>query len=161
MNDPRRAARGALLPWVLMGAGLGAFLDGIVFHQVLRWHHLISAYEPGTDAASLERIVFWDGVFHLVAWVLVAAGVVLLALRRRNQLPLDTRAVAGAVLLGWGAFNVTDEVVFHLLLGAHHIRMVPNYWIYDGAYTLVSVALVVAGARLQRKGAVDPVPKRS
>ena len=27
---------------VLLGVGLGGFFDGIVFHQILQWHHLLS-----------------------------------------------------------------------------------------------------------------------
>ena len=30
-----------LRPLLLTGFGLGAFLDGIVLHQVLQWHHLV------------------------------------------------------------------------------------------------------------------------
>ncbi|MCK1539441.1 DUF2243 domain-containing protein, partial [Bradyrhizobium sp. 176] len=27
---------------VLLGLGLGGFFDGIVFHQLLQWHHMLS-----------------------------------------------------------------------------------------------------------------------
>jgi len=30
-------------PVLLLGIGLGGFLDGIVLHQVLQWHHLLTA----------------------------------------------------------------------------------------------------------------------
>ena len=28
---------------LLLGVGLGGFVDGIVFHQVLQWHHVLTA----------------------------------------------------------------------------------------------------------------------
>ena len=29
---------------MLLGIGLGGFVDGIVFHQILQWHHFFSHY---------------------------------------------------------------------------------------------------------------------
>jgi uncharacterized membrane protein len=55
------------------------------------------------------------------------------------------------MLVGWGAFNVVDEIVFHLLLDAHHIRMVDDYLVYDLAYTALGVVLVGVGALLARR----------
>ena len=37
------AERGGSFPFaaeILFGLGLGGFFDGIVFHQVLQWHHM-------------------------------------------------------------------------------------------------------------------------
>jgi uncharacterized membrane protein len=31
---------------VLLGLGLGGFFDGIVLHQILQWHHMLSAVKP-------------------------------------------------------------------------------------------------------------------
>ena len=144
MRQPLRA------PVLVTGFGLGAFLDGIVLHQVLRWHHLVSAYELPDDLAALERNTFWDGVFHLGAWCVVLAGV-LLVFRRRAELPaLGPRRFAGWLLVGWGAFNVADQAVFHLALEAHHIRMVEDHQLYDWGYTALGVLLAAAGAALVR-----------
>jgi uncharacterized membrane protein len=30
------------LPGLLLGLGLGGFIDGIVMHQILQWHHLLT-----------------------------------------------------------------------------------------------------------------------
>jgi hypothetical protein len=39
-----------------MGLGLGAFIDGIVLHQVLQWHHMLTSTRkyPMTTVAGLE-----------------------------------------------------------------------------------------------------------
>jgi uncharacterized membrane protein len=29
-------------PGLLLGAGLGGFFDGILFHQLLQWHNMVS-----------------------------------------------------------------------------------------------------------------------
>ena len=127
--------RGARAPLVVTGFGLGAFVDGIVLHQVLQWHHLVSAYEPVDGLDALQPNTSWDGVFHLAAWLVVLAGVVW---------------TVGLLLIGWGAFHVVDQVVFHLLLEAHHIRMVEDYQLYDWGYTAIGVALSAVGWRLAR-----------
>ncbi|HJY46662.1 MAG TPA: DUF2243 domain-containing protein, partial [Propionibacteriaceae bacterium] len=58
-------------PGLLLGVGLGAFVDGIVLHQLLRWHHLLSS-RPGF---SLTANLVADGVFHAGAWLAVLVGV--------------------------------------------------------------------------------------
>ena len=39
---------------VLFGLGLGGFFDGIVLHQVLQWHHMLTSagYPPDSVAKS-------------------------------------------------------------------------------------------------------------
>ncbi len=60
------------------------------------------------------------------------------------------RRFTGWALTGWGAFNLVDQAVFHMLLGAHHIRMVRNYQVYDWGYTALGAILVLLGLRLAR-----------
>jgi uncharacterized membrane protein len=74
----RRVVAGGLV----LGFGFGGLVDGIVLHQVLQWHDLISALEPTTSLEALERNLFWDGVFHattaaLAVWGLFAIGLAL------------------------------------------------------------------------------------
>ena len=38
---------------ILLGLGLGGFFDGIVLHQLLQWHHMVSnveSFSPDTVA---------------------------------------------------------------------------------------------------------------
>ena len=60
----------------LFGLGLGGFVDGIILHQVLQWHHMISDVEkyPTTTVAGLQVNTLADGFFHLATWFLVLAG---------------------------------------------------------------------------------------
>ena len=40
---------------ILFGLGLGGFFDGIILHQVLRWHHMLSSWYPVNTIENFER----------------------------------------------------------------------------------------------------------
>jgi uncharacterized membrane protein len=141
----------AVVPALVTGFGLGAFIDGIVLHQLLQWHHLVNASTPADDLAGLEYNTFWDGVFHVAAWWLVLGGLLWLWRRRAATPGLALGGLVGMLLIGWGVFNVVDQLVFHLALGAHHIRMVDNYQVYDWGFTALGVGLAALGWLLVRR----------
>jgi uncharacterized membrane protein len=62
-------------PWLkyalLLGVAFGGFFDGILLHQILQWHHLLSLIPAVTD---LRTQVLWDGYFHLLMYVLAMMG---------------------------------------------------------------------------------------
>jgi hypothetical protein len=67
---PRRSIAG---PGI--GLGLGAFVDGIVLHQLLQWHHMIPARTTARwTVAGLEANTLADGFFHAATWVLTAGA---------------------------------------------------------------------------------------
>lgn len=134
------------------GFGLGGLADGIVLHQVLQWHNLVSERIPNTELAGLRVNVFWDGVFHLVVTALVVAGITMLW---RSATPSGSsagqRALWGVALVGWGSFHVVDQLLFHVLLRLHDIRMgVANPQVYNWSFFGVGLVLVAAGAALCR-----------
>ena len=152
-------------PGLLLGLGLGGFVDGIVLHQILQWHHMISSTSQGrTDTvAGLEANTLADGLFHAATWLLTAVGVWWLwrSLSRR-RVALD-RQFFGWLLFGWGVFNVLDEIVFHALLGLHHIREGTNELAYDIGFLALGVAQIVVGWLLTRGGrklATRPISPR-
>jgi uncharacterized membrane protein len=144
----------------LLGVGLGGFVDGIVLHQILQWHHLVTdhrapgRFPPGT-VDDLEANTLWDGIFHAGTWMVTVIGVVLLwrALRRGDR--VDGRRFAGLLLMGWGAFNVVEGLVDHHLLTIHHVRddvADPLWW--DLGFLALGVALAAAGAALWHRSPV-------
>ena len=135
---------------LVLGFGLGMFIDGIVLHQLLQWHHLVSEYEPTASVAGLEENTLWDGVFHLSAWIVTLVGAVLLWRSRFEPTRLPLRAFAGLLLIGWGAFHAVDQFVFHLALEAHHIRDVEDYAVYDWSFFALGVVFVAVGWLLVR-----------
>jgi uncharacterized membrane protein len=135
-----------------MGLGLGGFIDGIVLHQVLQWHHMLTGTDenPSDTVAGLETNTLADGFFHLATWVLVVVATLLTvrAWQRREFAP-PWRVQFGMLLAGWGVFNVVEGLVDHQLLGIHHVRDdlgAPLGW--DLAFLGFGVALVAGGLAL-------------
>jgi uncharacterized membrane protein len=112
-------------PGILLGIGLGGFVDGIVLHQILQWHHLLTSTEgnPPTTVPGLEANTLADGLFHAATWVFVAAGTYALwRAWRDGRIAPPWRAHLGLMLAGWGAFNLVEGLIDHQLLGIHHVR---------------------------------------
>ena len=139
---PRRLA----LPGVVLGIGLGGFVDGILLHQILQWHHMLSSRTPPDTVAGLELNTLFDGLFHAAAWVLTVVGVwLVLTATRSNLAALAGRRVLAGVLLGWGCFNLIEGIVDHYLIGMHHVRPGPDQALYDAAFLVWGGAFVVMG----------------
>lgn len=134
-----------------MGIGIAAFVDEVVFHQLLQWHHF---YDKSTTAAGL----FSDGLFHAFGWFAVVAGLFLFADLRRRSILLPARW-AGAVLLGTGAFQLYDGTVQHKLMGLHQIRYNVPLLPYDLLWNAAAALMILAGAALlYRTRRADPAP---
>ncbi|GAB1511277.1 hypothetical protein JCM33774_33190 [Actinophytocola sp. KF-1] len=78
-----RVRTGIGLPGTILGIGLGGFVDGILLHQLLQWHHVLSSvdgYSPDT-LPGLRMNTVGDGLFHTVTWLAVLVGLGLLYAR--------------------------------------------------------------------------------
>jgi uncharacterized membrane protein len=108
----------------VLGFALGGFFDGILLHQILQWHHLLSLV-PGLDDLRLQ--VLWDGYFHALMYLIALAGLWGLWRARRRAMVegivLNGAPLAGALLLGFGAWHVLDGVLSHWVLGIHRIKL--------------------------------------
>jgi len=142
-------ARNAAL---LLGVGLGGFLDGIVLHQIAHWHQMLSARVPPATMEAMQRNMVADGWFHLATWLVTLAGVFVLRSAVRGAGPLPSpRGFVGDLLMGWGGFNLVEGVIDHHLLELHHVRDLPAHVpMYDWAFLLVGgVGLLVLGIALR------------
>lgn len=143
-------------PAFVLGLGLGGFIDGIVLHQILQWHHMLTATgdHPADTVAGLEANTLADGLFHAATWLFVVAGIVVLRRAWAAGRPAPTvSAQLGGVLAGWGIFNLVEGLVDHQLLGIHHVRDdlgAPFGW--DLAFLVFGAMLVGAGMALARPG---------
>src|ERR1700712_2787114 len=61
----------------LLGIGLGGFVDGILFHQILQLHSMLSARLPQDVLINVKISMVWDGLFHAFTWVMTVAGAAL------------------------------------------------------------------------------------
>ena len=141
-------------PGILLGIGLGGFVDGIVLHQILQWHHLLSDTEdnPTTTVAGLEANTLGDGLFHAATWVAVAAGLYLLWRRSAGpRRPPGGRELVGWMLVGWGLFDVVEGLVNHSLLGLHHVREIGNQTAWDLGFLAFGALLAAGGWALTRR----------
>jgi uncharacterized membrane protein len=151
------------VPTILLGIGLGGFFDGILLHQVLQWHHMLSTPYPPDTVANLELNTLADGLFHLATWVITALAIVAtwMTLRETRGRP-SWRVLVGGVLAGWGGFNVLEGIVDHQILGIHHVRPGPDQLIWDlGFLAWGAVMLVVGAVMLRRARAVDGASEAS
>ena len=141
---------------LLYGLGLGGFIDGIVLHQILQWHHMVSDLEdyPVTTVAGLELNTLADGFFHMATWFLVLGGsIAAMVAWRQGRLAPNWSFHFGLVLAGWGIFNVVEGLIDHQLLGIHHVRDdlgAPLSW--DIGFLILGVLLVRGGWLLHRRG---------
>jgi len=144
---------------IVLGVGLGGFIDGIVLHQILQWHNMLSSWIPPTDLVTTKVNMVWDGLFHLFTWLMTLLGVALLwRAGRRPEVPWVTRSFVGALLLGWGLFNTIEGVIDHQFLGVHHVRPGPDELAWDLGFLVFGLALIGSGIamiRMARRGRQD------
>jgi uncharacterized membrane protein len=148
-------------PGLLIGIGLGGFADGILLHQVLQWHNMLSAISPPSTLEAMQLNMRWDGLFHVLTWMLTLAGVAQLwRAGTRGSLPRSGRHFTGLLVIGWGLFNLIEGLLDHQLLGIHHVREGPAWFAYDVAFLglgglgLLLLGLVLSRRPRDRRGAV-------
>jgi uncharacterized membrane protein len=145
---------------IILGIGLGGFVDGILLHQIIHWHNMGSAVVPPTTMEAMQQNMVWDGLFHAAVWVLTLIGVYWLLSDARRGAPLpDGKAFTGLLILGWGLFNLVEGIIDHHLLGLHHVRDLPAHvplydWLFLGIGGVGFILLGMALAK-QRDAAPD------
>ena len=152
---PAGAAGSRKLRWagLLLGFSLGGFFDGILLHQVLQWHHLLS----NVQAAALQDLraqLLADGLFHVLMYFIAAWALYLLWKARADYAaPGADRALWAQALIGFGAWHIVDSVFSHWITGIHRIRVDsphPLFWdlLWFAVFGLVPL---VTGWMLQRR----------
>jgi uncharacterized membrane protein len=139
---------------VLSGIGLGGFVDGIVLHQILQWHNMVSNWYPPTTMEAMSFNMTWDGIFHAAVWLFTFIGILMLwsAAYRRRTIPTFTKFI-GAMILGWGLFNLVEGTIDHQLLAVHYVRQAPNYTVYNLTFLVVAgIGFILTGWLMMRAG---------
>lgn len=162
-TDSQQRTRSIALPGILLGVGLGGFVDGILLHQILQWHHMLSSSGtaninignyPVNTVHGLEMNTVWDGLFHTFTWlsVLMGLGILYSRVTQSRGRVWASRALWGWILAGWGIFNVVEGVVDHHILAIHHVMSGPYRTVADIAFLVFGALLIVGGWLLQRSG---------
>lgn len=156
------------LPGILLGVGLGGFVDGILLHQLLQWHNMLSSsdtdrvgvptYLP-SNLPGLQMNVVWDGVFHVITWLFVLTGLWVLCSRTTHVRGAvwSSRVLWGWVLVGGGLFNLVEGIIDHHVLGIHHVKAGPDQLWWDLGFLALGALLVAIGWLITRKGRVVSV----
>lgn len=168
VEDVDEQPRSITAPGIVLGVGLGGFVDGIVLHQVLQWHHMLTstdtdnvgvAYYPATTVHGLEINTLWDGLFHAFTWLMVLIGMAMLFSRVQHGRGRvwRHRTLWGWVLVGWGLFNLVEGTLNHHLLGIHHVRSGEHELAWDLSFLALGAVLVLGGWLLARTAPpIDP-----
>ena len=147
---------------IVLGIGLGGFVDGIVLHQILQWHHMLSATFPPTSVGNLQVDTLADGLFHAGTWVVTAVGLAMLwRAGRRSDALWSPSVFIGALLMGWGLFDLVEGLIDHQILGIHHVRPGPNEFAYDMGFLAFGALLTMVGWLLVRRGRSAEVTERA
>jgi uncharacterized membrane protein len=148
-NQTRTAA-------LLLGLGLGGFIDGIGLHQIAQWHNMLSAQVPPVSMEAMMLNMRADGWFHAAVFLLTLAGVLMLyRVARLGVVFPSMRWFLGMLIGGWGLFNLVEGIINHHLLQLHHVRDVPVHVpAYDYAFLLIGGLGFIALGWLLTRGQV-------
>ena len=129
-----------------LGIGMGGFLDGILLHQLLQTHNMLSARLPKTTIANMEVNMVWDGLFHALTWMMTAIGLALLwRAARRAEVLWSGKVFVGSLFLGWGLFNLVEGIIDHHILHLHHVIERLGVSVYDYAFLASGVIFIIGG----------------
>lgn len=146
---------------LLLGTGLGGFFDGILLHQILQWHNMLSSTNPPTDLVSMKYNMVWDGLFHAFTWIVTVVGLARLwKAGQRSDVSWSTRTFIGSLLAGWGIFNFVEGVIDHHLLAIHHVHPGENQLAWDIGFLVLGISQVIIGWMLIRSGRDDDASRR-
>ncbi len=139
-----------------IGIGMGGFIDGILFHQILQIHSMFSATVPTDTIANMHRNMLGDGLFHTITWIFTALGIGLLwRAAKQRDVAWSGRTFIGSLIMGWGIFNLVEGIIDHHILGLHHVVERLGLSVYDYAFLASGVLFIAYGAVLIRTDVKD------
>lgn len=131
---------------ILLGIGLGGFLDGIFFHQLFQMHNMLSAKLPPETVVNLKTNMFWDGLFHTLTWITTTISLIMLwKILQRNNVNLSGRELFGSAIMGWGIFNLIEGLIDHIVMDVHHVMQTLGRSLYDYAFLAFGLCLILLG----------------
>ncbi|MDX2089749.1 MAG: DUF2243 domain-containing protein [Kofleriaceae bacterium] len=137
---------------LVLGIGFGGFVDGILLHQILQWHNMLSSIAPPTDLVTMKYNMVWDGLFHALTWTMCVIGVGLLFRAGRHaDVRWSGRLLFGSMLAGWGLFNFVEGLIDHQLLGIHHVHPGTGQLAWDLGFVFIGgLGFILAGYLIGR-----------
>ncbi|MBP1934203.1 DUF2243 domain-containing protein [Ammoniphilus resinae] len=130
---------------LILGLGLLGAIDGIVFHQLLQWHHMVLS-------PNIELEIFTDGLFTaLFSALLIWGGVKNFQDARKNELGHSWKIFLGGLFIGGGSFNLVEGIIDHHILQVHRVKpLAENPLLYDLTFLAIGLLLVIIGFMIKR-----------
>lgn len=132
---------------IILGIGIGGFIDGIFMHQILQWHGMFTNKLPAITAIGKTVNMFWDGIFHLLTLSAVIIGIIsLIRLLRIHTINSSPKLALGGFLTGWGLFNFVEGLLHHHILEFHTVReFSQNQDLWNYGFLLSGLLFMVIG----------------
>ncbi|MBE9003465.1 DUF2243 domain-containing protein [Fortiea sp. LEGE XX443] len=145
-NENVYQQRPLIIAGIILGLGLSGFIDGILLHQILQWHHMLSNVKPLTNDSNIDLNMVWDGLFHALDFVLTVTGIILLwRAGGRKNVDWSSETFFGSLLIGAGLFDVVEGIIDHQILGIHHVKPGTNQLAWDLGFLVFGALLVLIG----------------
>lgn len=143
----------------LLGIGIGGFADGIILHQILQWHEMLTNKIPADTVMNKSINMFWDGIFHLFTLITTSLGVLLMwKLLKRENINKSGFLLTGGFLGGWGLFNLVEGVIDHHILKLHNVReLASNQDVWNFGFLGMGLVMLVVGWMLIKKGTKEGI----
>ncbi len=138
----------------VLGVGIGGFIDGIVLHQILQWHEMLTNKIPVNTLNNKTVNMFWDGIFHAFTLITCVVGIYLLwKLLQKTNINRSGYLLLGGMTMGWGLFNLVEGVINHHLLNLHNVReLVQNQDVWNYGFLVFGAILLLLGWIWIKKG---------
>jgi uncharacterized membrane protein len=123
---------------------------------------MLTAKYPEDSFANYQVNMVWDGLFHAVTWLMTVIGLAMLwNAGRRADVPWSGRTFLGAMILGWGLFNLVEGVIDHHILHIHHVVEALGVSIWDYAFLGSGVLFIAIGWAMiaSAKREATPLPR--
>ncbi len=107
---------------------------------------MLSSVRPGDNVANLKINTFWDGIFHIGAYILTISGLVLLwrAYQQSDSIK-SSKSLIGSILIGAGSFDLIEGLVDHQILGIHHVKPGVHWFAWDMGFLALGFLLAAIG----------------
>ena len=146
---------------IILGMGAGGFADGIILHQILQFHEMLSARIQTDTVIGKSINMFWDGIFHFFTLLIVLCGIILLwKLLKKNIIHTSGYLFSGGLLTGWAIFNLIEGIINHHILKLHNIKeLSAHHEVWNWGFLTFTVLLFISGWMLMKKGNITTINK--
>lgn len=132
---------------MVLGIGVGGFIDGILLHQLLQWHEMLTAKIAPDTVVAKSVNMFWDGIFHAFTLLTTILGIYLLwRISGQSGINRSGYLLSGGMLAGWGLFNLVEGLIDHQILNLHNVReLSPHQAAWNWGFLVLGLLQLIGG----------------